>query len=62
MMRVCHIKLQITAHNELIPHLNGFQHDEFNYEFTTNSTKKQVSYSQRADWMKSSNQRKGRLK
>ena len=31
MMRVCHIKLQTTAHNELIPHLKGFQHlhDEF---------------------------------
>ena len=29
-------------------------HEEFN--------KKQVSYSQRDDWMKSSNQRKGRLK
>ena len=31
MMRVCHIKLQITARNELIPYLNGFQqlHDEF---------------------------------
>ena len=56
MMRVGHIKLQITARNKLIPHLTGFQqlHDEVN--------KKQVSYSQRDDWMKSSNQRKGRLK
>ena len=31
MMRVCHIKLQITSRNELIPHHKGFQqlHDEF---------------------------------
>ena len=30
MMRVGHIKLQVTAHNEPTPHLKGFQqlHDE----------------------------------
>ena len=34
MMRVRHIKLQITSRNELIPHLKGFQqlHDEFKCE------------------------------
>ena len=31
MKRVCHIKLQITARNKLIPHFNGFPQllDEF---------------------------------
>ena len=35
MMRVCHIKLQITARNELIPHLNMFQQQHYEFKQKT---------------------------